>query len=144
MESVTGKEFVGVNGGGSTAGGQYIWLALRLGETDETIMVEKSRVTALIAAVGTAAGMARAERIKVNPSEEQAGGKDSAFALELAHASVGTTADGSAILDLRVNTQPGQQMNLFLAADRAALLQLGHTCQRGLALLAAPEKSQRR
>ena len=141
MATVTGKEFVGAAGGGSSAGGQYIWLTLRLGDTDETIIVEKSRVTALMAAIGTAAGMARAERIKNNPDEEKAATKEGAFALELSHASAGLSLDGSAILDVRVKTQPGQQMNLFLAADRVTLLQLAHACQRGVDLIASSSRS---
>jgi len=137
MANVTGREFAGAMGGGSTAGGQYIWLTLKLGDSDETIVVEKSRVTALMAAIGTAAGMARADRIKNNPDEEKAATKESAFALELSHASAGVSLDGSAILDIRVKTQPGQQMNLFLAADRVTLLQLAHACQRGVDLISS-------
>ena len=71
MANVTGREFVGATGGGSTAGGQYIWLTLKLGDSDETIIVEKSRVTALIAAIGTTAGMARADRIKTTPMKKR-------------------------------------------------------------------------
>jgi hypothetical protein len=79
-------------------------------------------VGALVAGIGTAAGMARAERLKANPGEERPGSKDRAYALEFTKADVGASlADGSVVLDLHVNTQLGQQMNLYVIAPRSAV-----------------------
>lgn len=133
MESVTGQEFVGILGGGEASGGQYIWLKLRIGSEDQTIIIEKSKVASLMMGLATAASMAHKARLAVNPDEDRAGSVDTAYALHLVEARVASSTDGeTAILDFGIDARLDRTANLFIAAKRPALLRLRSAVARAL------------
>lgn len=131
--AITGDEFVGILGGGSSAGGQYVWLKLRIGPNDHTVIIEKSKVATLMMGLATAAGMAHKERLAMNPSEDKAGSVDAAYALNLIEARVGSSTDGeTAIIDLGIDARLDRTASLFIAAKRPALLRLKAAVARAL------------
>lgn len=133
MEQITGQEFVGILGGGEAAGGQYVWLKLRIGDEDQTIIIEKSKVASLMMGLATVASMAHKARLAANPDEDKAGSVDTAYALNLVEARVGTSTDGeTAILDLGVDARLDRTANLFIAAKRPALLRLRAAVARAI------------
>lgn len=128
--NITGPEFGGVVGGGSAAGGNYVWVTLRLGGKDQTILIEKSRVGVLMTGLATAAGLARGDRIKMNPEEASSTGQDTAYALNVGEVRVGRSTDSeTAILDVQIETDTGSQMNLYLAAEKDALVSMRGACE---------------
>lgn len=136
MANITGPEFGGVVAGGEAAGGNYVWLTLRLGDKDQTIIIEKSRVAVLMTGLATAAGLARDARVKNDPNEANDTGMDAVYALNLQAAGVGRHTDADlAIIDLRIDAQHGRQMNLFLSAGPVALTRLRAACSRALTQL---------
>jgi hypothetical protein len=129
VEKVTAPEFAGVIGGGSAAGGQFVYLMLRLGEADVPMLIEKSRVGALMAGLVTAAAMARKERVANDPQELAGKGLDAAYALKVSAVSVGRSSQpGVSILDVQIDAEQAGTMNLYLVADDAALRQLQAAC----------------
>jgi hypothetical protein len=133
MEKITGPEFGGVVAGGEAAGGAYVWLTIRLGDQNQTMIIEKSRVAVLMTGLATAAGMARDARVKNDPNEANDTGMDAVYALEVSDAGVGRHTDqGKALLDVRIDAQKGRQMNLFLSAGPAGLIRLRAACTRAL------------
>ncbi len=133
MEKVTAPEFAGVVGGGSAAGGQYVYLVLRLGANDVPMLIEKSRVGALMLGVATAAAMARSERVSNDPQELAGEGLDAAYALNVSSVVVGRSSElGVSILDVRVNAEKAGVMNLYLAANDDALRQIQAACSTAL------------
>lgn len=133
MDQITGQEFVGILGGGEAAGGQFIWLKLRIGPDDQTIIIEKSKVATLMMGLATAASMAHKARLAINPGEDKPGTVDTAYALDLIEARVGSSTDGeTAILDLGIDARLDRTGNLFLAAKRPALLRLRAAVARAL------------
>jgi hypothetical protein len=143
MPNITGPEFGGVVDGGEAAGGAYVWLTIRLGDKDQTIIIEKSRVAVLMTGLATAAGMARDARVRNDPNEANDTGMDAVYALDLSHVGVGRhTEPGKAILDLRIDAQKGRQMNLFLSATPDALIRLRAACTRALLQLRNRSKAK--
>lgn len=137
-DTITGKELQGVLGGGAAAGGAYVWVKLRLGGAEQTILVEKSMVGMVMAAFATAAGMARSERLRLDPAAERGGTRDGAIALDLVGVKVarsGSVPD-TAILDLHLDASGDNELNLFLAAKPEALLRLRGAIDRALELVA--------
>lgn len=133
MENITGQEFVGIVAGGSSSGGQFVWLKLRIGPDDQTIIIEKSKVATLLMGLATVASMAHKERLATNPDEDKAGTVDTAYALDLIEARVGSSTDGeTAILDLGIDARLDRTANLFIAAKRPALLRLKTAVARAL------------
>lgn len=133
MESITGQEFVGILGGGEASGGQYVWLKLRVGDADQTIIIEKSKVATLMMGLATAASMAHKARLAINPNEDKAGSVDTAYALDLIEARVGSSTDGeTAIIDLGIDARLDRTANLFIAAKKPALLRLRTAVARAL------------
>lgn len=133
MESITGQEFVGIVAGGSSSGGQFVWLKLRIGPDDQIVIIEKSKVATLMMGLATVASMAHKERLAVNPDEDKAGSVDTAYALNLVEARVGSSTDrDTAILDLGIDARLDRTGNLFLAAKRPALLRLRAAVARAL------------
>lgn len=133
MDQITGQEFVGILGGGEAAGGQYVWLKLRIGAEDQTIIIEKSKVAALMMGLATVASMAHKARLAVNPDEDKVGSVDTAYALNLVEARVGSSTDGeTAIIDLGIDARLDRTANLFIAAKRPALLRLRAAVARAL------------
>ena len=133
MTQITGPEFGGIVAGGEAAGGAYVWITIRLGDKDQTIIIEKSRVGLFMVGLASAAGLARNARIKNDPSEASDTGMDAVYALDLVNAGVGrSTKPNDAILDLRIEAGKGLEMNLFLAATPVALMRLRTACTRAL------------
>jgi len=133
MDQITGDEFVGIIGGGEAAGGQYVWLKLRIGANDQTIVIEKSKVATLMVGLATVASMAHKKRLALNPEEDKAGSVDTAYALNLMEARVGSSTDGeTAIIDLGIDARLDRTANLFLAVKRPALLRLRAAVARAL------------
>lgn len=132
MANITGPEFGGVVAGGEAAGGNYIWLTIRLGDQNQTMIIEKSRVAVLMAGLATAAGMARTARMRSDPNEANNTGMDAVYALDLDNAGVGRHSEpGKAILDLRIDAK-GQEMNLYLSATPNSLVRLRAACSRAI------------
>lgn len=130
---IVGQEFVGILGGGEAAGGQYVWLKLRVGAEDQTVIIEKSKVASLMMGLATVASMAHKARLAANPDEDKAGSIDVAYALNLAEARVGSSTDGeTAIIDLGIDARLDRTANLFIAAKRPALLRLRAAVARAL------------
>lgn len=133
MEKVTAPEFAGVVGGGSAAGGQFVYLVVRLGETDVPMLIEKSRVGVLLLGVATAAAMARKERVANDPNELAGEGLDAAYALTVSAVSVGRSSQpGVSILDVQIDADRAGTMNLYLAANDDALHQFQTACTTAL------------
>lgn len=133
MENITGQEFVGIVAGGEASGGQFVWLKLRIGADDQTIIIEKSKVATLMMGLATAASMAHKARLAINPDEDKAGSVDTAYALDLIEARVGSSTDGeTAIIDLGIDARLDRTANLFIAAKKPALLRLRTAVARAL------------
>lgn len=138
MTQITGPEFGGIVAGGEAAGGAYVWLTIRLGDRDQTIIIEKSKVATLMMGLATVASMAHKARLSVNPDEDKAGSVDTAYALNLIEARVGSSTDGeTAILDLGIDARLDRTANLFIAAKRPALLRLRSAVARAILKLSA-------
>jgi len=136
MKTIDGVEFEGVVGGGEAAGGNYIWITVRLSGKSQNILVEKSRVGELIAGLTTASALARSTRLKHNPAEAAGSGFDAVYTLDLTDATIGASVDGeTAILDLRLMTKSGL-MDIFLSAKPDGLIRLGSACRRAVLMLA--------
>lgn len=134
-DDVTAPEFGGVVGGGSSAGGHYVYLVIRLADHDIPMLIEKSRVGDLMLGLATAAGMARRERLLNDPSELDGHGRDAAYALKLAGATVGrSSVQDVAIIDLMIDAGTSEA-NLYLAGGPTEIGRLRAACDRAIALL---------
>jgi len=136
VEKVTAPEFAGIVSGGSAGHGQYVYLNVRLGDKDQDMVIEKSRVGAFMLGLATAAGLARAERVAHDPSELSGEGLDAAYALKVATVSVGRSSQpGVAVLDVQIDADAAGTMNLYLAAGREAIQSLRSACDDALVAL---------
>lgn len=139
MGRVIAPEFLGIVGGGSAAFGQYVFLTVRLGDKDQPMLIEKSRVGVFMLGLATAAGLARKERTGLDPGELNSAGADTAYALVVTQASVGRSSKAdNAIIDLQIDANGTGAMNLYLAADSKALTLLRDACDAAIDSLSRP------
>lgn len=130
-EQISGTEFHGVVAGGAAAGGSHVWVTLRLGGSDTTVIMDQSRVGILMSALAAAAGMARDERVRNGGDPVE----DAGYALTLSGAGAGQAGPDTAILELLCDAGGSKPMNLLVAAERSPLMKLRAACDRALQLL---------
>ncbi len=132
MPKVTGKEFQGVLEGGAAAAGGYIWLKVAFGGRTEVLLVEQSKVGALMGAIATSAAMAADERQRQGILEP-----NSALALQIdaVEPARSETLAGHAILDISIDAMRDTPWRLYLSADRERLEGMRAACDRALQML---------